>query len=228
MKRLFPLLIVLATLLSCNPGSDELNAGNQQLNPTEVPTLDYSFKGVWTVDNVKGDETYTRVATNYMGNNYVACEAYPFAAIMDKFLPEVKVAKFTANAPYGSTPSAEEELWMQTMMNHDSNRCLESFLAVPYRCIGYSEQSIYLEMMPSVTYGTIYLPFVVTKEDGTLMAVVLTIAPTESTALLDRNGTSFTNILTVTQIETIIDGQSEVKTLSPMMQLKFTSIERVK
>jgi hypothetical protein len=83
-------------------------------------------------------------------------------------------------------------------------------------------------MMPSETYSTIYLPFVVTKDDGTLMAVVLTIAPTESTALLDRSGASFTNILTVTQIETIIDGQKEIQTLNPTMQLKFTSIERVK
>lgn len=228
MKRLFPLLIVLATLLSCSPGGDELNAGNPYIEPSDQPSLDYTFRGVWMVDNVKGNETYIRTVLGFKGEDYIACKDYPYAAIMEKFLPEIKVAKLSAEAPYGNTPTPEEELWMQTLIDYRNGSCLESFLAVPYRCIGISDQSVYLEMVPSVTYGTIYLPFIVTKDDGTLMAVVLTIAPTESTALLDRSGASFTNILTVTQIETIIDGQKETKPLSPTMQLKFTSIERVK
>lgn len=228
MKRILPFFIVLATLMSCSISEDKLDIGNPQLEPSNQPTLDYTFKGVWTVDGIKGNETYARTVIDFKGSNYVACATFPFAAIMEKLLPEVKVAKISDSAPVGSTPTAEEELWIQTLIDHGSNRCLESNLAVSYRCIGMSEQSIYLEMMPDVTYGTLCLPFVVTKDDGTLMAVVLTIAPTESTALLDWTGASFTNILTVTQIETIIDGQKESKTLNPTMQLKFTSIEKVK
>ena len=228
MKQIFPLFIVLVTLLSCSPGGDVLNTGDPQLDPSDQPSLDYTFKGVWMVDNVKGNETYIRTVLGFKGENYVACADYPYAAIMEKFLPEVKVVKLSAEAPYGNTPTPEEELWMQTLIDYRNGSCLESTLAVPYRIIGISDLSFYLEMMPSETYSTIYLPFIVTKDDGTLMAVVLTIAPTESTALLDRSGASFTNILTVTQIETIIDGQKESRTLNPSMQLKFTSIERVK
>lgn len=228
MKRILPFFIVLATLMSCSISEDKLDIGNPQLEPSNQPTLDYTFKGVWTVDGIKGNETYARTLIDFKGSNYVACDEYPYAAIMEKFLPEVKVAKLSAEAPYGTTPTPEEELWMQTLIDYRNGSCLESTLAVPYRIIGISDLSFYLEMMPSETYGTIYLPFIVTKDDGTLMAVVLTIAPTESTALLDRSGASFTNILTVTQIETIIDGQKESKTLNPTMQLKFTSIERVK
>jgi hypothetical protein len=83
-------------------------------------------------------------------------------------------------------------------------------------------------MKIGTTYGAMYIPFVVTKDDGTIIAVVLTVAATESIALLERNGASFSSILTITQIETIIDGQTESKTLSPAMQLKFTSTERIK
>lgn len=228
MKRILPFFIVLATLMSCSISEDELDFGNPQLEPSNQPALDYSFKGVWTVDDIKGIETYARTLIDFKGSNYVSYETFPFTAIMEKLLPEVKVSQISNSAPSSSTPTPEEELWIQTLMNHGSERCLDSNLAVPYRCIGISELSIYLEMMPNVTYGTLYLPFIVTKDDGKLMAVVLTIAPTESTALLDRTGASFSSRLTVTQIETVINGQSETRTLNPIIQLNFTSIERVK
>ena len=228
MKRILPFFIVLVTLMSCSISEDELISGDPQLEPSNQPALDYTFKGVWTVDDIKGIETYARTLIDFKGSNYVACATFPFAAIMEQLLPDVKVAKISDSAPSSSTPTPEEELWIQTLMDHGSDRCLEANLAVPYRCIGLSEQSIYLEMMPNVTYGTLYLPFIVTKDDGKLMAVVLTVAPTQSTALLDKAGASFSSRLTVTQIETIVDGQSETRTLNPTMQLNFTSIERVK
>ena len=227
MKRILPFFIVLATLMSCSISEDKLDIGNPQLEPGNQPALDYTFRGVWTVDDIKGNETYARTLIDFKGSNYVACATFPFAAIMEKLLPEVKVAKISDSAPSSVTPTPEEELWIQTLMDHGSDRCLEANLGVPYRCIGLSEQSIYLEMMPNVTYGTLYLPFIVTKDDGKLMAVVLTIAPTQSTALLDKAGASFSSRLAVTQIETVTDGQSETRTLLPTAELYFTSIERV-
>lgn len=227
MKRILPFLIVLVTLLSCSDGTDELISNDPGVEPGNQPALDYTFRGVWTVDDIKGNETYARTLIDFKGSNYVACATFPFAAIMEKLLPEVKVVKISDSAPSSVTPTPEEELWIQTLMDHGSDRCLEANLGVPYRCIGLSEQSIYLEMMPNVTYGTLYLPFIVTKDDGKLMAVVLTIAPTQSTALLDKAGASFSSRLAVTQIETVTDGQSETRTLLPTAELYFTSIERV-
>jgi hypothetical protein len=229
MKRLFPLTIIIAVLLSaCSPGDDVLNTGDPQLDPSDQPSLDYTFKGVWTVDDIKGDEAYSRALIGFKGQNLISCGTYPYATIMEELFPEVKVAKICNTSSESATPSPEEALWEQTVMSHGTDLCLMPTLGVPYRCIGVSDQSIYLEMMPSITYGILYLPFVVTKDDGTLMTVVLTIAPTESTALLDKSGVSLSNRLTVTQVETIIDGQSETKRLNPTMQLRFTSIERVK
>lgn len=228
MKRLFPLTIIIATLLSaCSLGGDMIESDPHAV-PTDQPALDYTFRGVWTVDDNKGDEAYSRAVVDFKGQNLISCGTYPYATIMEALFPEVKVAKICAVSSESTTPSPEEALWEQTVTNHGTDLCLKPTLGVPYRCIGVSDQSIYLEMMPSVTYGILYLPFVVTKDDGTLMAAVLTIAPTESTALLDKSGVSLSNRLTVTQIETIIDGQSETKRLNPTMQLKFTSIERVK
>lgn len=227
MKRILPFFIALVTLLSCSDGTDELISNDPSVEPGNQPALDYTFRGVWTVDDIKGNETYARTLIDFKGSNYIACATFPFAAIMEKLLPEVKVAKISDSAPSSVTPTPEEELWIQTLMDHGSDRCLEANLGVPYRCIGLSEQSIYLEMMPNVTYGTLYLPFIVTKDDGKLMAVVLTIAPTQSTALLDKAGASFSSRLAVTQIETVTDGQSETRTLLPTAELYFTSIERV-
>ena len=65
MKRIFPLFIVLVTLLSCSPGSDMLETGDPHLNPSDQPSLDYTFKGVWMVDNVKGNETYIRTVLGF-------------------------------------------------------------------------------------------------------------------------------------------------------------------
>ena len=107
MKRIFPLFIVLVTLLSCSPGSDMLETGDPHLDPSDQPSLDYTFKGVWMVDNVKGNETYIRTVLGFKGENYVACADYPYAAIMEKFLPDVKVAKLSAETPYINTPTPE-------------------------------------------------------------------------------------------------------------------------
>ena len=86
MKRIFPLFIVLVTLLSCSPGSDMLETGDPHLDPSDLscspgsdmletgdphldhsdqPSLDYTFKGVWMVDNVKGNETYIRTVLGF-------------------------------------------------------------------------------------------------------------------------------------------------------------------
>lgn len=229
MKRIFPLTIIIAALLSaCSPGGDWLNYEDPKIEYSDLPSLDYTFKGVWTVDDIKGDETYSRILIDFKSENLISCGTFPYATIMEALFPEVKVAKICDNSAESGTPSPEEDLWEQTVMSHGTNLCLMSSLGIPYRCIGISEQSIYLEMKPDMTYGILYLPFVITKDNGTLMAVMLTVAPTESTALLDRDGASFSNRLTVTQVETIIDGQSEIKRLNPTMQLRFTSIEKVK
>ena len=231
MKRIFPLFIVLVTLLSCSPGSDMLETGDPQLDPTELPQLDYTFKGVWTVDDMKGDTIKVRARTSpercLVGFGY----DFPYSTIVARLFPDVKVDWIIDYSYIVTNTNCYTEKFKAAFENLEA---LISFcgsyniIDEKFRCIGFSDKSVYLELEPSPTNNALFLPFVVTKDDGTLMGIVLTIAPTKSTALLDKSGESLSCVYTVTQIETIIDGQKESRTLNPTMQLKFTSIERVK
>ena len=230
MKRLFPLTIIIATLLSaCSPG----DVGEMSDTPEDTPSIDIpeqncNFMGVWTVDGVKADTLEVEAFTK-PSDCYVAFYGFPYNAIINQALPNVKVAKITTTLPIGITFSADEQLLLETIVDHGNGyNCIEAYKSIPYRCIGISDNTVYLEMKIGTTYSAMYLPFVVTKDDGTMTAIVLTISPTESTALLERNGNWFSSNLTVTQIETITNGQTTSKALSPAMQLKFTSTERVK
>ena len=230
MKRLFPFSIIIAVLLSaCSPDNEGYMTSNPEDNPTiSIPTLDCKFKGVWTVDGVKADTLEVEVTTN-QNDCCMGFYGFPYKAIVNQVLPNIKVAKITTELPLGVSLSADEQLLLETIVNHgNGNNCIESYKATSYRCIGISDNTIYLEMKIGTTYSAMYLPFVVTKDDGNMIAIVLSVVPTESTALLEISGASFSSILTVTQIETITNGQTETKALSPAMQLKFTSIERVK
>jgi hypothetical protein len=70
-------------------------------------------------------------------------------------------------------------------------------------------------------------------ESGELMAVVLTIAPTESPTVFELGGT-LSIVLTITHIETIengdvesiVNGVSQIKKLEPAMQVKLTTFTR--
>ena len=229
MKRLFALTIIIAALLSaCSPIGEDLMPGAPEETPAiSTPTLNCNFKGIWTVNGIMADTLEVEAFTK-PSECYLAFYGFPYKTIAGQALPDVKVAKITTSLPLGVILSAEERLLLETIVNHDGNNCIEAYKSIPYRCIGISDNTIYLEMKIGTTYGAMYIPFVVTKDDGTIIAVVLTVAATESIALLERNGASFSSILTMTQIETIIDGQTESKTLSPAMQLKFTSTERIK
>ena len=233
MKRIFPLFIVLVTLLSCSPGSDMLETGDPQLDPSDVPnmaipTLDYEFKGVWTVDGLMGDTTVVRVRTSPERCLVSTGYDFPYKTIFAKVYPYVKVNRindFRLLATNFITSTKDEIEAISQLVNYCG---WDNVIDDAYRCIGFSDKSVYLELEPSPTNNALFLPFVVTKDDGTLMGIVLTIAPTKSTALLDKSGESLSCVYTVTQIATIIDGQKESRTLNPTMQLKFTSIERVK
>jgi hypothetical protein len=70
-------------------------------------------------------------------------------------------------------------------------------------------------------------------ESGELMAVVLTIAPTESPTVFELGGT-LSIVLTITHVETIengdvesiVNGVSQIKKLEPAMQVKLTTFTR--
>ena len=229
MKRIFPLFIVLVTLLSCSPGSDMLETGDPQLDPSDVPnmaipTLDYEFKGVWTVDGLMGDTTVVRVRTSPERCLVSTGYDFPYKTIFAKVYPYVKVNRindFRLLATNLITATKDEIEAISQLVNYCG---WENVIDDAYRCIGISDKCIYMELKPSPQNNALFLPFVVTTDDGSLMPVLLTIAPTESTAVLDRNGTSFSCVFTIAFVRLFMEGA----TWNTVKQLKFTSIERVK
>lgn len=90
-----------------------------------------------------------------------------------------------------------------------------------------SEKSLYLEF----TQTELYLPFVVTTDEGQLIPVTAVIQPSMSKSVLNVDGSLFTCTLTVTKVEyTEISEYDEVvweAKLEPEIRLKYTSIKQI-
>ena len=239
-QLIWGLLMITLAVTSCSKGADEMIESGMRYedskpnydNPTTtIPSLDYSFRGVWTVDNSATDTVDVRVITGenvpkygadgktslgftYM--NFVAYYGFPLMEIMKKIAPDVNVAKI---------------LLLQTIVAHGDNNCIQTYVAVEYLCEGISDSSLYLVLKPANDNLLLYLPFVVTTDQGKLISVTATVHPNYSKAVLKTDGTTFTSTLTLTHIEykevsELGEVTKEMK-LEPEMTLKYTSIKRI-
>lgn len=255
-KLLFSMAVVALTAMSsCSKGdSDDIYELAYNMpkpsydNPsTTIPSLDYSFHGVWTVDNSAADTVNVRVITGekipksgangntpigFIYKNYIAYDGFPYMAIMKKIAPDVKVAKITYDMRVGGLMPADEALLLKTIVAHGDNySCIETYLAKEYLCEGISESSLYLVLKPAEDQLLLYLPFVVTTDQGMLISVTATVHPNYSKAVLKTDGTTFTSTLTLTHIEykevSELDEVTKEMKLEPEMTLKYTSIKRI-
>ena len=120
---------------------------NYEKPTTTIPSLDYSFRGVWTVDNSAVDTVDVRVITGenvpkygadgrtplgftYM--NFVAYYGFPLMEIMKKIAPDVNVAKITHDMRDGGLLPADEALLLQTIVAHGDNNCIQTYVAEEY------------------------------------------------------------------------------------------------
>lgn len=255
-KLLFSMAVVALTAMSsCSKGdSDEIYELAYNMpkpsydNPsTTIPSLDYSFQGVWSVDHSASDTVNARVITGekipksgangntpigFIYNNYIAYDGFPYMAIMKKIAPDVKVAKITQDMRVGGFLPADEALLLKTIVAHGDNySCIETYVAKEYLCEGISESSLYLVLKPAEDQLLLYLPFVVTTDQGKLISVTATVHPNYSKAVLKTDGTTFTSTLTLTHIEykevSEFDEVTKEMKLEPEMTLKYTSIKRI-
>lgn len=255
-KLLFSMAVVALTAMSsCSKGdSDDIYELAYNMpkpsydNPsTTIPSLDYSFHGVWTVDNSAADTVNARVITGekipkswadgktpigFIYKNYIAYDGFPYMAIMKKIAPDVKVAKITQDMRVGGFLPADEALLLKTIVAHGDNySCIETYVAKEYLCEGISESSLYLVLKPAEDQLLLYLPFVVTTDQGKLISVTATVHPNYSKAVLKTDGTTFTSTLTLTHIEykevSELDEVTKEMKLEPEMTLKYTSIKRI-
>lgn len=222
------LLVLAAGVTACN------NADNGDLTSADFGEViqDCCFRGVWTVDDLKADTAEIKVITNYPSRrnwNTVTYWGFPYKAIASIIAPEVNIAEITSFSDAGPISPDQTQLFQMVLDGHGGNinSIMTENVTYNYRCVGISEGNLYLELMLPETgvYG-LYLPFIVTTTQGELFAVIATIDHSKSTAILNIFGNSFTNILTVSQIEIFEVGKIQKMTLSPEMKLKFTSIQR--
>ena len=71
-KLIWGLLVITLAVTSCSKGNDDVTESglrydmskpNYEKPTTTIPSLDYSFRGVWTVDNSAVDTVDVRVIT---------------------------------------------------------------------------------------------------------------------------------------------------------------------
>jgi hypothetical protein len=235
LKWMASLLIVMLAG-ACSTGEDEEMLMEQSINipdtdkaSTSVPKLMYRFRGIWTVDEVSADTTTVRVATAQPRNS-VEFHGFPIKEMMKRMLPKVKVAKITDYEmdELGWLPD-DEVLYSNMLSKYEDalTQCLQSGVGQTIRCVGMSEKSLYLEF----TQTELYLPFVVTTDEGQLIPVTAVIQPSLSKSVLNVDGSLFTCTLTVTKVKyTEISESDEVvweAKLEPEMRLKYTSIKRI-
>ena len=235
LKWMASLLIVMLAG-ACSTGEDEEMLVEQPINipdtdnaSTSVPKLMYRFRGIWTVDEVSADTTRVLVATAQPWSS-VEFYGFPIKEMMKRMLPKVKVAKITDYEmdELGWLPD-DEVLYSNMLSKYEDalTQCLQSGVGQTIRCVGLSEKSLYLEF----TQTELYLPFVVTTDEGQLIPVTAVIQPSMSKSVLNVDGSLFTCTLMVTKVEyTEISEYDEVvweAKLEPEMRLKYTSIKQI-
>ena len=228
-------LLIVMLAGACSTGEDEGMLVSQAIMDTEtgntstsVPTLMYSFRGIWAVDDVSADTTDVRIATT-QSMGFVGFHGFPIKEMMKRMLPEVKAAKITYDISYGRILPDDEALYSKMLDKYEKahKECLRIVHGQAIRCVGMSEKSLYLEF----TQTELYLPFVVTTDEGQLIPVTAVIQPSMSKSVLNVDGSLFTCTLTVTKVEyTEISEYDEVvweAKLEPEIRLKYTSIKQI-
>ena len=248
LKRIMPLVLLALTALVMGCGKEEGGEGESQYgeennglfpkdtsllhrigfdNPPTIPQLNCSFRGVWSVDDVSTDTLDVQVSTSY-SENYVAFYGFPYKTMIKEVAPQVKVTKITNDIPTGATLHDEDSLYFQTYKKCGNNQdCLEAFFGYDYRCIGVSANGIYLELPPGQNHTIRYLFFVVTTDQGNYFPIIASVVPSQTTAILDTKGETFSCVLTISQIESQENGEKVIKKYSPGLRLKYTSIKRI-
>lgn len=210
--------------------------------------LERSFRGVWTVDDVKADTTDVWIEIdnnrpNKYYSNYVAYWGFPYKAIINKIKPDIKIAQILhwRNMPL-DTVSVTNQLFdfmIQTISKRggdsrieEGNNPIASIMVNtslnPYRNVGVSGSTLYFELRPPYeTVPVLFLPFIVITDGGEIYGVIATVSYSNSTAVLDLIGETFSSTLTLSQVEIIKDGDMQTKTLSPEMRLKYTSFQTI-
>ena len=196
-KRVFKLygsalfvMVLTAGLTACSKDEeDEIQLSFQY--------LERSFRGVWTVDDVKADTTDVWIEIdNNRGNkyykNYVAYWGFPYKAIISNIYPDIKISKIlhwmNMYPDNGDGVKPLFDSMIQTISVRAGNSRTEGgnnpIASVmintrlnPYRNVGVSGSTLYFELRPPFeTVPVVFLPFIVITDRDEIIGVIATVS----------------------------------------------------
>lgn len=235
------LLVMMLTAGFTACSKDENNSDDSNQMEYALASMNVTYRGVWMVDDVKADTGDVRVKIRVKDGPstdnkvYLTFHTLPLKAIVSKVIPDidVNVAKIEERwFPVEVLSSPDWVELMQTITDHiQSYNSLQRSCEKQYRCVGISQDAMYLEFKD---VSAVYLPIVVITDTDQnelidldeMIFVTATIVPSKSKSLLYLNSPTFTSLLTVSQIEIVRKGEEkQIKTFSPEMMLKYTGFQ---
>lgn len=204
------LIVLTAVVTACSKEEDDyvvpLVAAHAVNN---VPSMNCSFFGVWTVDDMVADTVSVDVRIgrdkNYERGNDVAFNGFPYQAIINLLYPGKKIESITDKIPSG----------------------------LLLRFVGLSNKALYFEFLPIETQSLDprVLHFEAKLDDGKIVSVLLRFVPSKSKAIIDTNGETFSCAIPIDLItyyeQEGMDAVIMEKKPDPEMKLQFTSIQRI-
>ena len=199
-------LLTALMVVACSPGGGDIPSPgpyDDNSKPMDNIPLNSFYEGVWMVNGIA---TETATVNVTVGNNdnlgLISTFDFPFQAITDLILP-------------GATVSS-----------------IPNSIAIPMRYVGYSDNAFYLEFTPmyysSMDPQNIF--YKVILEDGKEIGLTLHMVTEKSSVILNSEGGTFSCIIPVDKI-LCSEGAGVIFKeipLNPEMQLRYTSINRVK
>jgi hypothetical protein len=203
-------IVLTAVVTACSKEEDDyvvpLVAAHAVNN---VPSMNCSFFGVWTVDDMVADTVSVDVRIgrdkNYERGNDVAFNGFPYQAIINLLYPGKKIESITDKIPSG----------------------------LLLRFVGFSNKALYFEFLPIETQSLDprVLHFEAKLDDGKIVSVLLRFVPSKSKAIIDTNGETFSCAIPIDLItyyeQEGMDAVIMEKKPDPEMKLQFTSIQRI-
>lgn len=199
-------LLTALMVVACSPGGGDIPSPgpyDDNSKPMDNIPLNSFYEGVWMVNGIATEMATINVT---VGNNdnlgLISTFDFPFQAITDLILP-------------GATVSS-----------------IPNSIAIPMRYVGYSDNAYYLEFTPmyysSMDPQNIF--YKVILEDGKEIGLTLHMVTEKSSVILNSEGGTFSCIIPVDKI-LCSEGAGVIFKeipLNPEMQLRYTSINRVK
>jgi hypothetical protein len=204
------LIVLTAVVTACSKEEDDYEATLVAAHAVNiVPSMNCSFLGVWTVDDIVADTVGVDVRIgrdkNYERGNDVAFNGFPYQAIINLLYPGKKIESITDKIPSG----------------------------LLLRFVGFSNKALYFEFLSIETQSLDprVLHFEAKLDDGKIVSVLLRFVPSKSKAIIDTNGETFSCAIPIDLItyyeQEGMDAVIMEKKPDPEMKLQFTSIQRI-